>query len=467
MRGLAGKRTALAALLVLVAPLVGGAAGIHTALATTLAATAGPPAIAAPAAPAAIDQSGGDKLNVVREAFDALYGGFEAPLRSDVLLRDAWDGVNMALTNAGLDTLSPPALTGAVDGDWQSFANAYRAAIGTAVASGKASPSDLAYGAINQMANARNNCHTTFLPPDRNASAGGSERHQLTTDVGFIAGRQNNLVYRVYPDSPAEKAGLRPGDILLSSNGQGDPGIRRRIFRANAGQAVNVTVQRPGVDQPVALTIVPDETVLPFIRTEVLPGGIGVIQWDDFTEGAGMVDAIRQAIAEFQQQGVVGWVLDLRTSPGGDAHTMAAIASLFMPQGLIATSIDRGGARVPVMADPTQTLPQQLPMVVLIENYSASAADILPGALQDDHRAYLIGETSAGCIGSAILHTLSDGSGLQVEVEHVLIGNDQLDLNGVGITPDETIVWTPEELAAGEDPQMDRAVQVLLAQAGR
>ncbi|HZQ37613.1 MAG TPA: S41 family peptidase [Dehalococcoidia bacterium] len=459
MRVLAGKRTALAALLVLVAPLVGGAARAQVMLAA--------PAPPIAAAPATVDQSSSDKLSVVREAFDALFGGFEAPLRSDVLLGDAWDGVDTALTNAGLNPLGRPALTGDVSSDWQSFANAYRAAVGTAVGSGKASASDLAYAAINQMANARNNCHTAFLPPDSNASASGSERHQLTTDVGFIAGRQNNLVYRVYPDSPAEKAGLRPGDILLSSNGQGDPGIRRRIFRANAGQAVNITVQRPGVDGPLAMTIVPDETVLPFIRTEVLPGGIGVIQWDDFTEGAGMVDAIRQAIAGFQQQGVVGWVLDLRTSPGGDAHTMAAIASLFMPQGLIATSIDRGGARVPIMADPTQTLAQQLPMVVLIENYSASAADILPGALQDNRRAYIIGETSAGCIGSAILHTLSDGSGLQVEVEHVLIGNDQLDLNGIGITPDETIVWTPEALAAGQDPQMDRAVQVLLAQAGR
>jgi carboxyl-terminal processing protease len=317
------------------------------------------------------------------------------------------------------------------------------------------------------MANARNSCHTAFLPPESNASADGAERHQLTTDVGFIAGRQNNLVYRVYPGGAADKAGLRPGDTLLTSNGQPDPGVRRRIFRASAGQPVDVTVQRPGVDQPIALTIVPEETVLPFIRTQVLPGGIGVIQWDDFTEGAGMVDAIRQAIAGFQQQGVVGWVLDLRTSPGGDAHTMAAIASLFMPQGLVATSIDRGGAREAVMADSSETLPQQLPLVVLVENYSASAADILPGALQDNRRAYLIGEQTAGCIGSAILHTLSDGSGLQVEVEHVLVGNDRLDLNGVGITPDETIVWTPEELAAGQDPQMDRAVQVLLAQAGR
>ncbi|HLZ70326.1 MAG TPA: S41 family peptidase [Dehalococcoidia bacterium] len=465
MRLQAGRRGALALLLVLIALLAGsfGTAPLTRALGTR-AALAAP---AAPAGPAVVDQTASDKLDVVREAFDALYGGFDQPLRSDVVLGDAWDGINMALTSAGLNPLGSPALTGVVDSDWQAFADAYRGAVGTAVSSGKAKPSDLAYGAINQMANARNSCHTAFLPPDNNASADGVERHQLTTDVGFIAGRINNLVYRVYPDGAAAKAGLLPGDTLLSSNGQGDPGIRRRIFRANAGQAVDITVQRPGVEQPIALTIVPEETVLPFVRTRVLPGGIGVIQWDDFTQGAGMIDAIRQAITGFQQQGVVGWVLDLRTSPGGDAHTMAAIASLFMPQGLIATSIDRGGARVPVMADANATLPEQLPMVVLIENYSASAADILPGALQDNRRAYLIGERSAGCIGSAILHTLSDGSGLQVEVEHILIGNDQLDLNGVGITPDETVVWSPEELAAGQDPQMDRAAQVLLAQAGQ
>jgi carboxyl-terminal processing protease len=284
--------------------------------------------------------------------------------------------------------------------------------------------------------------------------------------VGLVAGRGTNLVYRVYPGSPADRAGLRAGDTLLTSAGQGDPGIRRRIFSASAGKPVAVTVQRPGMAQPITLSIVPEVTTLPFIRTQVLPGGIGVVQWDDFTEGAGQVNAIRQAIDDFAAQGVVGWVLDLRTSPGGDAHTMAAIASLFMPQARVVTSIDRAGAREVTDTDGISALPQQLPMVVLVEHFSASAADILPGALQDDGRAYLIGEQTDGCVGSAILHTLADGSGLQVAVEEVLVGKDDLDLNGVGVTPNETIVRDAQTLASGRDPQMDRAVQYLLSQAG-
>jgi len=425
------------------------------------------PGAGAGAVPQAIDQqSNADGLGLVREAFDLLFGSYIYRVSSADLLNDAWAGVNSTLTAAGLPPAArAPAFSGVAAQDWAAFATAYRESVAGTGRGGNVTPTDIAYGAIRQMANGRDSCHTAFLTPDGNANSAGSGRHQPTTDVGMVAGRDNNLVYRVYPGSPADRAGVRPGDTLLSSAGQGDPGIRRRIANAPAGKPIAITLRRPGVQQPITLAVAPEITTLPFIRTDVLPGGIGVIQWDEFTEGAGQVAAIRQAIDDFAAQGVVGWVLDLRTSPGGDAHTLAAIASLFMSQGRVSTAIDRAGVTTETDVDGVSALPQQLPLVVLVEHFSASAADILPGALQDDGRAYLIGEQTDGCIGSAILHTLDDGSGLQVEVEHVLVGNDELDLNGVGFTPNETIVRDAATLAAGRDPQMDRAVQYLLAQA--
>ncbi|MHB8575938.1 MAG: S41 family peptidase [Dehalococcoidia bacterium] len=412
------------------------------------------------AAPA--QQAPADRLDVVQEAFNALYTGFVFPVPSDQLLGDAWDGLNAALSAAGKTPVTRPPFSGDASADWNAFAAAYRRVVATGLVPSR----DLAYGAINQMAVARNSCHTAFLPPERAASINGEETHQPTDFTGFVADRVSNVIYRVYPDSPADRAGIRAGDMLLTSDGQGPPGLQHRIVVAPAGQPLTVTVQRPGVPDPIAVMLVPELTVLPFIRTAVLPGGIGVIQFDDFTVGAGQQAAIRQALADFEAQGVVGWVLDLRTSPGGDSHTMAAIASLFLSSGRVVTEIDRAGGSVDINVDGISAVQPQRPLVVLTEKFSASAADILPGALQDNGRAYVIGATSDGCVSSSLIHTLADGSDLQVEIVQVLVGNDSLDLNGVGVTPDETIVRTPELLASGQDPQLDRAAEYLLSVAG-
>jgi carboxyl-terminal processing protease len=461
MRAIPRRRLMAALLLLLVAATV---RTLSAAPGGVLAADVVAPPSPVASAPAAVEQqSGPDPLILVRQAFDLLYGGFDRPLPSNVLLSDAWDGLNSVLTTAGSTAAASPAFSGDVDADWKAFVAAYRRVASNA----SIDPTLLAYGAINRMATARNSCHTAFLTPEISAAFNGSETHQPTVDVGFVAGRDDLVVYRLYPGGPAERAGLQPGDTILTSAGRGAPGILRRIFYAPADKPVDVTIQRPGVADPIALSIVPETTVLPFIRTQVLPGGIGVIQWDDFTAGAGMVAAIRQALTDFEAQGVVGWVLDLRTSPGGDSHTMAAIASLFLPSGRVVTQIDRAGGRSDIMVDSTATFPVQRPLVILTEKFSASAADILPGVLQDNGRAYVIGNTTDGCVSSSTVNALADGSALQIEVNRILVGNDDLDLDGVGVTPNETIIRTPEILAAGEDPQLDRAVAYLLSVAGR
>jgi carboxyl-terminal processing protease len=140
---------------------------------------------------------------------------------------------------------------------------------------------------------------------------------------------------------------------------------------------------------------------------------------------------------------------------------MAAIASLFMAKGRILTDFDRAGIAQPLDVDAGETLAVQRPLVVLTEQYSASAADFLPGALQDDGRAMVIGTPTDGCVSGSRILNLPDGSLLQVQVVRSLVGNDNLSLDGVGVTPDQTIVRTPDTLAAGDDVQMDAAVQYL------
>ena len=449
-------RLRVAALLVgLAVPALSGVAHVQ--------ASAAPPTPLA-AAPAVRQQASTNKLAVVQQAFNLLYGGYVFPISSAQWLSDAWDGVNTAITAAGGQPLPTPAFDGNASDDWAAFSRAFK----SAAATGVASQTEMAYDAIDQMTSARNSCHTAFIRPDRAAGIDGSEVHQETTDTGMIFGRDDLVVYRVYPGSPADAAGVHEGDTIIDSNGQGGDvkAIRRRILNATAGHAVQITVQRPGVDTPLTLSVTPEITVLPFIRTSIVAGDIGVIEFDDFTAGPGLVDAIHQAIDQFNQQGVTGWVLDVRTNSGGSANTMAAIASLFMDKGRISTDFDRAGTAMPVDVDPTQTMAVQKPLVVLTEKYSASAADFLPGALQDDGRAYVIGTNTDGCVSASQILNLDDGSLLQVQIVQSVVGNDNLNLNGVGVTPNQTIVRTPAILASGTDPQMDAAVQYLHSQSG-
>jgi carboxyl-terminal processing protease len=454
MRLLPARLRLVALLVGLAVPALGGIARAQ--------ASAAPPALAA--APAVRQQAGANKLTVVQQAFNLLYGGYVFPISSAQWLSDAWDGVNTAVTAAGGQPVATPTFDGNPSDDWAAFSRAFK----SVAATGVASQTEMAYDAIDQMTSARSSCHTAFIRPDRAAGIDGSEVHQETIDTGMVFGRDDLIVYRVYPGSPADIAGVHEGDTIIDSNGQGGDvkAIRRRILSAPAGRAVQITVQRPGVDSPLTLSVTPQITVLPFIRTSIVGGDIGVIEFDDFTEGPGLVDAIRGAIDRFNQQGVTGWVLDVRTNSGGDAHSMGAIASLFMSKGRISTDYDRAGTAMPIDVDPSQTMAVQKPLVVLTEKYSASAADFLPGALQDDGRAYVIGTNTDGCVSASNIVPLDDGSLLQVQVVQSVVGNDNLDINGVGVTPNQTIVRTPAILAAGQDPQMDAAVQYLHSQSG-
>jgi carboxyl-terminal processing protease len=451
MRSISARLRLLTLLVALCVPALGGVA--HAQASST------PHAPTAVASAARQQTASDDKLPIIRQAFDLLYGGFIYPLTSKQLLSDAWDGVNNALVAAQAQPVATPAYDGNPADDFAAFSQAFK----RVVASGLVSQTELAYSAMEQMTSARNSCHTAFLRPDRAAGIDGSEVHQQTTDIGMIFGRSDLIVYRVYPDGPAALAGVHEGDTILSSNGQSTDkkAIRRTILSATAGKTVNITVQRPGVDQPIALAVTPEVTVLPFIRTSIVAGDIGVIEFDDFTEGPGLVNAIKDAISQFEQQGVTGWVLDVRTNSGGDERTMAAIASLFMAKGRILTDFDRAGIAQPLDVDAGETLAVQRPLVVLTEQYSASAADFLPGALQDDGRAMVIGTPTDGCVSGSRILNLPDGSLLQVQVVRSLVGNDNLSLDGVGVTPDQTIVRTPDTLAAGDDVQMDAAVQYL------
>jgi carboxyl-terminal processing protease len=155
-----------------------------------------------------------------------------------------------------------------------------------------------------------------------------------------------------------------------------------------------------------------------------------------------------------------GLILDLRDNPGGYLQQAIQVADIFLDAGVIATEKDKNGDGETFRSGP-KGIAQDIPLVVLVNGGSASASEIVAGALQDRGRAKLIGETTFGKGSVQLPHTLSDGSELRVTVAHWFTPNGR-QIHGKGLTPDVVVALTEDDAQAGRDPQLDRAVQFLL-----
>ena len=209
------------------------------------------------------------------------------------------------------------------------------------------------------------------------------------------------------PGTPAYKAGLRAGDVIARVNGEptDDWDVTDQVIpnlKGPRGTTVDITIERPGVAEPLDFTVERDEIPLYTIKFafEIEPG-IGYIRIDKFSETTG--EELTNALAQFPQQDLNGLILDLRDNPGGSLNAAIAVADQFLDPGeVIVSTRARGG-----ILDRTFRAPQgsrgSYPMVVLVNRYSASASEIVAGALQDHDRALIVGKTS---FGKALVQTI-------------------------------------------------------------
>jgi carboxyl-terminal processing protease len=174
---------------------------------------------------------------------------------------------------------------------------------------------------------------------------------------------------------------------------------------------------------------------------------------------ARMTDDLKKTLSEAKTQGAKAIILDLRGNPGGYLNTAIEVASQFLKDGVVAYEQDRSGRRVefPVLRGGLAT---DVPLVVLINKGSASASEIVAGAIQDSGRGILIGETTFGKGSVQTDVTLSDGSAIHVTIAHYLTPKGR-DIHGVGLTPDIEVKITDDDVKAGRDPQLERAIQYL------
>jgi carboxyl-terminal processing protease len=245
-------------------------------------------------------------------------------------------------------------------------------------------------------------------------------------------------------NSPAEKAGIKTGDIVLAVDGKSTQGLSLTevvlSIRGPAGTPVTLTVQHEGETTPVDIKIVRAKISSYTVSSE-MKGDIGYIRIQEFSTDTN--DEFNTALQSILAQNATGLILDLRDNPGGIVPVVVDVASHFIKDGVVLTLVDNKGKQTPVPVHPNGAF-TDLPVVVLVNQYSASGAEVLTGALKDHNRATVAGVKTFGKGSYDINIPLNDGSDIYLTVGRWLRPNGQL-IEGKGIEPDYVLTVTGDE----------------------
>ena len=320
-------------------------------------------------------------------------------------------------------------------------------------------------GAISGMLSSLGDPNTAYMDPDQyqqaNAPLEGSYE-----GIGAWVDTSGEFLTIISPmaGSPAESAGLKSGDMIIAVDGTSfvgtDPTLVLRSVLGPAGSTVVLTIQREGEENPFDVSIVREEIVIPLVTSKMLDNNIAylqIIQFGDKTE-----KDIRDALRELLKNNPRGLILDLRNDPGGFLDTAIGVVSQFIPDGVVMYEDHGNGERVTFTAR-AGGLATEIPLVVLVNEGSASASEITAGAIQDRGRGTLVGTTTYGKGTVQSWSTLVDDQGaIKVTIAHWLTPNER-QIHGVGLTPDVEVQLTEEDIKANLDPQLDKAIEILLA----
>ena len=274
-------------------------------------------------------------------------------------------------------------------------------------------------------------------------------------------------IVRPIDGQPADLAGLKAGDVIIEVDGQSvleiDFDEVILMVRGPAGTTVNLKVMREGEPEPLEFSIVRARFEVAVVEYEMLPaemtGGaaIGYIRLSEF--GATAEEKLLEALAVILAQQPAGLVFDLRDNPGGYLDQSVAVADAFLPAGVALFERNIRGLDQTFTTDDGDAA-EEIPLVVLVNAGSASASEIVAGAIQDRGRAVLVGETTFGKGSVQQIHTLADGGELRVTVARWYTPDNHT-IQDEGITPDIEVA-TPEDLGGPEDGQLLRAIEYIL-----
>jgi len=321
-----------------------------------------------------------------------------------------------------------------------------------------------AYVAIETMLASLNDPYTKFLDPKEFADEGNSIKGTLK-GIGVQIGTRDGKLLVISPieDTPASRAGLMANDEILEIDGKTTKGMTVQdaadLIRGEEGTKVNLLIKREG--KPDKLYSIPRaEIQLKSVSTKLpkdikIDKNIGYIRLSTFLNKSAS-EEVYNALKELSDKD--GYILDIRSNPGGLLTNAIYISEMFLKGGNIVSTVDRDGYKETQKASNKQVTDK--PLVVLINGGSASASEILSGALQDNGRAILVGEKSFGKGLVQEINKLPGGSGINITTQKYLTPNGT-DINKKGIVPDFEVKMTEDDIKNNKDPQLMKANEVL------
>jgi len=322
---------------------------------------------------------------------------------------------------------------------------------------------EVTYAAIRGMLGTLEDDYTAFIEPKVAAIIAEDATGEFEGIGAWVDMDEEGklVIVGTFEGGPAETAGLLASDRVLEVDGVSIVGSTLYeaigLIRGLAGTEVRLLVEREGVPDPFEVTVIRARLEIPIIEVEMRDDGIGYIRLHEFSATAS--ELMESGLEELLAQEPQGIVFDLRQNPGGWLDQAVEVADLFLDDGMVLIERWSDGREEVFEAHPGD-VGEDVPLVVLVNVGSASASEIVAGALQDRERAILVGEPTFGKGSVQRPFTLSDGSELRVTIALWFTPNDQV-IHGQGLTPDIEVPW-PEDVEPDLDPQLERAVEYLL-----
>ena len=302
------------------------------------------------------------------------------------------------------------------------------------------SSDELSRAAIKGILEYLDDPYTSYLSEDRyqNFAAGLDGISEEFQGIGAVVTMRQDqiMILGPLPDSPAGRAGILPGDIVLEVDGESTDGLDLfqavDLIRGPKGSTVVLGVLRAGTLRPIELSVVRDTIEVSSVQTYIPEPGIGYVGLGSFDSKS--AEGLREEIASLRESGAKGLVLDLRNNTGGLVEAAVAVVSEFVESGLVFIwrNFDGSEQEFEVTGDGTAF---DLPLVVIVNGFSASASEIVSGALQDHDRATIVGTKTFGKGSVNILTELSSGAGLYVTTANWLTPGGRM-IEGEGLEPD-------------------------------
>lgn len=321
-------------------------------------------------------------------------------------------------------------------------------------------------GAIRGMMESLGDPHSSYMDPQQYQDA--------TTDlageyegIGAYVNTDSDYLTIVEPikGSPAFEAGLLPGDKIIAIDGEDMTGVLPELARQKVlgpkGSSVTLTILREGTEEPFDVTIQRDSIQIASVESEMLDGNIGYIKLRNFGEKTDQ--DLRAQLKDLMAQNPTGMILDLRNNTGGFLDTAINVGSEFISDGVILYEDYGDGTRDTLNAKPGG-LATDVPLIVLVNEFSASASEVVAGAIQDHERGELVGVTTfgKGSVQSWIPLDANQGA-VRVTIAKWLTPNER-QISGIGLEPNVRIERSEDEFLKGIDPQLDKAIEILSSQ---